>query len=126
LASPSANLTAFAYGICLGWPSPILPLLQSPDSPFVEPLAIDEISWVASLSLIGGMVATPLFGYFLEKFGRKVTLLVSAIPQIASWIILEFSSSALHLYVARVLVGFGGTGLYLAIPMFIAEISTDE
>jgi MFS family permease len=110
----------------LGWPSPILPLLLSADSPFDQPLEIHEISWVASLPLFGGMVATPFFGYVLEKFGRKITLLVSAVPQIASWAILEFSSTSLHLYFARVLVGFGGTGLYLAVPMFVAEISSDE
>jgi hypothetical protein len=28
--------------------------------------------------------------------------------------------------VARFLVGFGGTGFYIAIPMYIAEISSNE
>jgi MFS family permease len=80
-----ANLTSFAYGISLGWPSPILPLLQSINSPFEKPLTIDEISWIASIYLIGGMLGTPFFGWSANKFGRKNTLLVSVFPQMVSF-----------------------------------------
>jgi MFS family permease len=79
-----ANLTSFAAGIAVGWPSPIFPLLQSTDSPFERPLTLDEISWIASVSLIGAMLGTPIFGWSANKFGRKTTLLISACPQMVS------------------------------------------
>jgi MFS family permease len=125
-ATVVGNFLSLAYGISLGWPSPTLPLLQSANTPFERPLTLDEISWIASVYLIGGMSSTPIFGWMANTFGRKNSLLVSALPQLVSWIIVEFSSSAMHLYFARFLVGFGGTGFYLILPMLVAEISQDE
>jgi MFS family permease len=125
-ATVVGNFLTLTYGLSLGWPSPTLPLLQSKGTPLERPLTLDEISWIASIYLIGGLVSTPIFGWAANTFGRKKSLLVSAFPQLVSWVIVEFSSTAMHLYFARFLVGFGGTGFYMILPMFVAEISLDE
>jgi MFS family permease len=43
-----------------------------------------------------------------------------------SWVMIEFSRTATHLYIARFMVGLGGSGFFLALPMYVAEISLDE
>jgi MFS family permease len=76
--------------------------------------------------MIGGMVATPFYGWSAEKLGRKRTILFTAIPQIMSWTVIELSTSPLHLCIARFLVGFGGTGFYLVVPMYVVEIASNR
>lgn len=79
------NLVTFTLGITVGWPVPILPKLQSNESPLPgEPLTLDEISWIASVVCIGGLVGNVFFGFAMNVFGRKKTLLFTAIPAIVS------------------------------------------
>lgn len=50
------------------------------DTPLDIPLTTIQGSFVASVVCIGGLVGTPFYGTLADKFGRKVSVLVSAIP----------------------------------------------
>lgn len=74
------NMVNFNYGITVGWSSPSLPLLKSEDSPLPSgPLTLLEVSWIGAMLCIGGALATVFYGWFCEKYGRKVAMLWSAI-----------------------------------------------
>jgi MFS family permease len=102
--------------------------LQTENTPLAskQVLNLEEVSWVGSVFLIGGTVSSVLFGWMAEKFGRKTTIIVAAVPQVASWAIIRFGTNVTHLVVARLLVGFAGGGCFVAIPMYVAEISSDK
>mgnify|MGYP002716700331 CR=1 FL=1 len=62
-------------------------------------------------------------GYVAEKFGRKNTLLFSALPTLVSWIALAFSKSVETIYFARFLAGFVVGWIFTVISMYLAEIA---
>lgn len=76
------NVLVFGFGFGIGWLSPALPLFLSSDTPLSSgPFTTEQLSWAGSALSVGGVVATPLWGYFTIRFGTKMTLLLLAIPQ---------------------------------------------
>ncbi|XP_052126929.1 facilitated trehalose transporter Tret1-like [Frankliniella occidentalis] len=78
LAGFLATLGALAAGTVLAWTAPVLAKLQAPDSWL--PLGESEGSWVASLMTIGACVGAVPAGAITERFGRKGTMLLLAVP----------------------------------------------
>lgn len=56
------------------------------------------------------LINTNLFNFFLQGF----------------WLCIIFGRYVYHLYVARLLAGCTGGGLFVCIPLFVAEISEDR
>lgn len=70
------------YGAICGWPSAALPILMSSETPLPSgPLTIDEASWVTSLICIGGFFGNQVFGWLANHYGRKIPIILTAIPQ---------------------------------------------
>lgn len=79
------NLLTFTYGIACGWITPILPKLETVDSPLPgDPLTLDETSWIASIVCVGGITGNILFGFAMDVIGRKKSLLIIVVPAIVS------------------------------------------
>lgn len=54
-----ASLSAFVAGTCIGWTSPVLPILRSSNSsqsPLDRPITLIEESWIAALLPLGALV----------------------------------------------------------------------
>uniref|UniRef100_A0AAG5DAG9 Major facilitator superfamily (MFS) profile domain-containing protein n=1 Tax=Anopheles atroparvus TaxID=41427 RepID=A0AAG5DAG9_ANOAO len=122
-----ANLISLSLGTAIGWLSPFLPLLISVDSPLEHgPVTDVQATWIASLLCIGAIVGTFLFGWMAERFGRKTSLLATALPLIGFWGGVAFGTTVEVLYVARLLAGLGAAGVFLLVPMYITEIAEDR
>lgn len=66
----------FCFGLVVGWSSSTLVKLQGPYTPLQSgPLTVDEASWTSSIMCIGGALATIIYGWSSEKFGRRASLL---------------------------------------------------
>lgn len=61
-----------------------------------------------------------------NRFGRKKTLLLGAIPLLVGWILVGVAKSIILIYVSRVLCGFSYGLSYSVLPMYLAEISSDK
>uniref|UniRef100_A0A182P8A2 Major facilitator superfamily (MFS) profile domain-containing protein n=1 Tax=Anopheles epiroticus TaxID=199890 RepID=A0A182P8A2_9DIPT len=123
----AANIISLSLGTAIGWLSPFLPLLISSDSPLdAGPVTDIQATWIASLLCIGAFGGTFLFGWSAEKFGRKTSLLATAVPLICFWGCVAFGTTVEVLYVARLLAGLGAAGVFLLVPMYITEIAEDR
>lgn len=80
----AANIIALSVGASIGWASPYLPSLQSPESPLERPLTSSEASWVGSILALGAFCGTLLFGLLSEKLGRFWSLLLTTVPEVVS------------------------------------------
>lgn len=119
-----ATLCLAAAGTQIGWTSPILPKLKSPDSRV--PLTSDDASWIASFSLLGSIPSIILSGFIVDRLGRKTSLLIAGIPHIISWILIIVAWNPYVLYLSRFIGGIGlGIG-YVICPMYIGEIADKE
>lgn len=79
------QITAFIFGIAIGFTGPNLELFKSENSPLKSgPITIEEESWISALSSFGAIGFVLVFGWISEKFGRKPAIFLIGIPQTVS------------------------------------------
>lgn len=79
------NLLSIGYGVNAGWTSASVILLKSDETPLpTGKITMDEASWITSLLCVGGLAGNVLFGYVTNQFGRKIPLLLLAVPTVVS------------------------------------------
>ncbi|XP_053697379.1 facilitated trehalose transporter Tret1-like [Sabethes cyaneus] len=127
LAAVCVNIISLAQGTAIGWLSPFLPLLISTDSPLTSgPVTDIQATWIASLLCVGAIFGTVLFGWSADKFGRKFSLCIAALPLVGFWACIAFGGHVEILYLGRVLAGLGAAGVFLLVPLYVTEISEDR
>ncbi|XP_055641728.1 facilitated trehalose transporter Tret1-like [Toxorhynchites rutilus septentrionalis] len=127
LAAICVNIISLAQGTAIGWLSPFLPLLISTDSPLsTGPVTDIEATWIASLLCVGAVFGTLLFGWSADKYGRKFSLCIAALPLIGFWACVAFGGYVEILYLGRILAGLGAAGVFLLVPLYVTEISEDK
>lgn len=90
-----------------------------------------QMSTFASMLYVGGVFGSLLIGYLMDKWGRKRTMMLSAVPAIVGWLVVIWCSSHgtnvikyIHLlYAARILGGIS-CGMNMACTtVYLVEIS---
>ncbi|XP_058819314.1 facilitated trehalose transporter Tret1-like [Topomyia yanbarensis] len=127
LAAICVNIISLSQGTAIGWLSPFLPLLISTESPLsTGPVTDIQATWIASLLCVGAIFGTVLFGWSADKFGRKFSLCIAALPLIGFWACIAFGGFVEILYLGRLLAGVGAAGVFLLVPLYVTEISEDR
>ncbi|CAH2097896.1 unnamed protein product [Euphydryas editha] len=127
LSKPAcANATLFAYGIEYGWISPTTKILQSDASPTGYPLSDNSVAWIASSMSMSAIFGVSLYSYIADTYGRKIGVILIAIPEAISWIIKLCYASTATLIIARLFSGLAAGGCYIIVPMYVKEISQDD
>lgn len=138
-------LVSAACGMPIGFSSILLPqLVLTPDdsrlnktvaspplqphligSPELETLWMDmEMgSWISSIHSAATPIGCFLSGSFNDRFGRRMSLLVSIVPLIISWVIMALSHTHIWMLVARICGGFAVGFLSAPAQIYIAEIA---
>ncbi|XP_044728056.1 facilitated trehalose transporter Tret1-like [Chrysoperla carnea] len=125
LAAISASLSVITVGIDFGWPSHAIPKLLDPTTSAVD-FTNNDGPLLISTGFICGMVAFPVATYLFNKIGRKYALLLSAIPHVLGWVIIgTLYHQKLFIFIGRGCVGFGDSMVFLTLPFYLAEISSD-
>ncbi|KAL7741778.1 hypothetical protein ACLKA6_000386 [Drosophila palustris] len=117
------NLICIAHGINIGWFSPTMRKMQTPESPLSFPASVTEVSWIGSALGCGAMCGNALIGLILPYVGSRLCLLFVALPQTCLWFLVYFADSVEYLYVGRFLAGISSGGMYIVHSMFLSEIS---
>ena len=118
------NIISFLHGTATGWLSPTLPILQSPeDTHLNRPITMEELSWIGCLISVGGVLGNFLFSVVAERLGRKRALVILAFPNFAFWMFLMFSTDVVHLFIARFCAGLTGGGLFVVLPVYVADVA---
>lgn len=121
------NLVILSYGSFVGWQSPALPLLTSPDTPLkTGPLSNADVAWIGCAPSIGAVIGTFLCAFLNMKYGSKIATTCCAFPLIAFWIIIYFGDTFYYVFAARFIGGMTAGGFQSGIVAFAAEISNDK
>jgi SP family facilitated glucose transporter-like MFS transporter 8 len=86
----------------------------------------EEASWIGSLLSVGGFVGSFLFNFIIEMFGKKIGLILLALPQMAFWLCVIFGNSVQYLYLARIFLGITGGGMVIVLPLYVADIAEKQ
>ncbi|GJQ66061.1 hypothetical protein Trydic_g4147 [Trypoxylus dichotomus] len=120
----SAALTSLSNSILYNWTSPTIPILVSSDE--YPDIDIEQASYLTVIPPIVSILAAPIQGYLLDRFGRKITLLVAGTLQISAWLCVIFTKSLYIFYLSRVLFGFGNAAMFTVLPVYISEVTTPK
>lgn len=123
----SASLLGFCLGSTVGWTSPMQPLLTSEFPPVgSEPMTTEAVAWLGSINFMGTIIGTLFWGVAADRWGRKTTSSLVAIPYIVSWTLIYTATNIESLLVARIIGGIGNSGAIVNVPVFITEIAQDD
>ncbi|KAJ8963766.1 hypothetical protein NQ314_005399 [Rhamnusium bicolor] len=105
-----------------GWPSPSLPqILNNTNSSLC--ISNEEGSWMAVMPLIGAVLGALTAANIVDLFGRKKTIIATAIPFFVAWLMVAFAHNADILHTARFIAGVADGVTFTVVPMYIGEIS---
>nr|XP_028570613.1 solute carrier family 2, facilitated glucose transporter member 8 isoform X3 [Podarcis muralis] len=122
LATFAAVLGPLSFGFVLGYSSPAIPSLKKVSNPELR-LEDIQASWFGSVVTLGAAAGGILGGYVVDKFGRKLTLMLCAIPFVFGFTIIISAQNVWMLYVGRLLNGLASGVTSLVVPVYISEIA---
>ncbi|XP_063701757.1 facilitated trehalose transporter Tret1-like [Culicoides brevitarsis] len=126
VAALAVSLGPLAAGLGKGYASPALASLE--DSMHITrefAVTNQELSWLASLSLLGALFGG-MFGGISMQYGRKRTLALMSLPFSATWILTMFAQSVGHMYITVFMSGFCCAIVSSCVQVYISEIASPE
>lgn len=126
-----------------------MPQLKRTPSPLLSGQPVDDVwaGWIGASLPIGALTGNLGFGLAANVIGMKRTLLVATAPLVVSkgnmllellssilidlfsqmsWLMVYYAQFAWHLFVARMFAGFTSGAVFTCVPLFNAEIASDQ
>jgi len=122
LAALAANIGAFAFGAALSWSATALPSMRA--DPDFQKLTLGQEAFVGSIVALGALIAAPIIGAGVFKFGRRQTMVMLTLPFVAGWLLIYFASNVRFVFIGRLITGFCGGALSLAAPIYITDMAS--
>jgi DHA2 family multidrug resistance protein len=86
----------------------------------------DEINWVLTSYIVAAAIATPLTGWFADRFGRRMMLLVSIVGFTLASVMCGLSTSLMQIVLFRVLQGLFGAMIAPLAQSLMLDINPRE
>ncbi|XP_037536112.1 solute carrier family 2, facilitated glucose transporter member 8 [Nematolebias whitei] len=125
LATLCSVLGPMSFGFVLGYSSPAIPELTKISNPHLR-LNDDQASWFGSIVTVGAAVGGLLGGWMVEKIGRKLSLMLCALPFVFGFTIIIAAQNIWMFYVGRVLTGLASGVTSLVVPLYISETAHEK
>ncbi|XP_041974757.1 facilitated trehalose transporter Tret1-like [Aricia agestis] len=121
LAAIAVSMGSLIVGFSSGYTSPALPKMNA-----TLTITTSESSWIGGLmplaALVGGIAGGPL----IEGFGRKLTIMATAVPFFVGWALIGSAVNVYMVLAGRALCGVCvGVGS-LAFPVYLGEVIQPE
>jgi len=121
------NIISFCHGFAVGWLSSAVPILKSDETPLLSgPMTLEQTMMLGGLYPLGGFLGNCVFAVLVNYFGRITSMSFLAFPNIVYWLAVLLSTNFQQLIIGRFIAGMSGGGLFVAIPLFVAEIADKE
>lgn len=94
--------------------------------PFIQPyyqLSNAQLGWTGSSLYLGCILGTLFTGYFTDRFGRKLPLILAAGIFMISSVLMGWASTYSMLIFWRIVAGIGVGAASMLSPLYIAEVS---
>uniref|UniRef100_A0A6P7FRS5 Facilitated trehalose transporter Tret1-like n=1 Tax=Diabrotica virgifera virgifera TaxID=50390 RepID=A0A6P7FRS5_DIAVI len=123
------QIPVFTAGSHVVWNSPVVPMLMSNDSqknPLGSPATTADISVIAGMPAISGLIGSLILPKFADVLGRKLFLQLTVSMMLVGYIILTFSTTVTMMFIAKFIAGMFTTGAPSVIPIYITELCEDH
>jgi len=141
----AANIGSLSSGLALGYSAVLLPQIRPDEDSLYDqvntnrshvnhtttrhrPFTVDmeEGSWIAGIFGLGAIFGGLLSAYLGNQYGRRISLILLAIPDLLGWILMASSQNLGMMLVGRLLAGFAAAGYSPNIQIFVAEITQPQ
>ncbi|XP_018579936.1 facilitated trehalose transporter Tret1 [Anoplophora glabripennis] len=120
----AGTLAAISDGMQYGWTAPVIPILLGPNSPVEVTPAQTE--WLETLLMLGSFSGLSLTIFFVDRIGRKRSLLLSSFVTLLVWLVTALAPRVEYIFAARAFSGAAGNMAFVAAPMYVAEIADQK
>ncbi|KAJ8730226.1 hypothetical protein PYW07_017264 [Mythimna separata] len=124
LAASAVSIATMTTSTAAFWSAPILPKFHNNETSIS--LTSSEISWVVAIMAPGMATGSLVPSFISDKFGRRFTLLTSAIPFIIGTMFVLWATEARALYIGRFLWGIGFGMITTVSSVYLSEIADKE
>lgn len=126
LAALSLSLGSLVVGYSTSYTSPALVSMQSNETEMPFEVTKQMGMWIGSImplsALFGGIAGGP----FIEYFGRRNTILGTALPFIVAWFLIGLAQNIPMILTGRALCGFCVGIASLSLPVYLGETIQPE
>ncbi|KAF4523968.1 hypothetical protein B566_EDAN013551 [Ephemera danica] len=119
-------LQLVAPGMALGFSAVALPQLRNENLTSFEPLTEAQGSWFASISSISTPIGCLLSGWMMERWGRRLSLLLLNLPGLAGWALITVANGLIPLYAGRLLTGLSLGMASASSNVYLGEVTTSQ
>jgi len=133
LATLFATLGCLLNGAVIGYTGPAIPSLMNTTGMGNNVYGADlvlgpqEASWITGLLSIGCFVGCIVAGPCMERFGRRITLMiVTSSAYLLGFIFILLASNVALIFIGRFLTGMGLGFVLATAPVYIVEIATTD
>ena len=97
------SIVFLILGTCLGYPTKALPELLSESNIDVK-LNENELSILAAISFLSGVIFSPIGGLISGWLGRKTTIIYTAPLVACGWLIIALAQNKAMLFIGNIMV----------------------
>ncbi|XP_046825430.1 facilitated trehalose transporter Tret1-like isoform X2 [Vespa crabro] len=126
LAALTLSLGSLVVGYSTSYTSPALVSMQSNETEMTFEVTKQMGMWIGSImplsALFGGIAGGP----FIEYFGRRNTILGTAVPFIVAWVLIGLAQNIPMILIGRAICGFCVGITSLSLPVYLGETIQPE
>nr|XP_002130730.1 solute carrier family 2, facilitated glucose transporter member 8 [Ciona intestinalis] len=115
-----ATLPSLNIGYAIGFSSPATRDFEVYETQLK--LTTEQTTWFGSLLVLFAIAGSMACGLFMDKFGRKLSILLQLLIYTSGWVSLSVAGSCLPLFIGRCLTGFAMGASFTVIPVYLVEI----
>jgi len=124
LSALCGYVSALSFGYTIGYSSPALPQMTAPEH--IMHNNEDAASWFGSIVTLGAMIGCAIGGSLVERRGRRLTLMATAVPFFCGWLMIALGTEINQLCFGRFLTGVGCGMVCVAAPLYVTETATRQ
>ncbi|XP_059045369.1 facilitated trehalose transporter Tret1-like isoform X1 [Achroia grisella] len=124
LIAAAVSLTTATMGVSSAWPTPVIPKLLNNETGMV--FHDQHISWMVALNTPGFVIGSLATSFISDTYGRRFTLMSSAIPIALGTMLVAFFMEAWLVSVTRLFWGLGTGMISTVVNIYMVEIADKD
>ncbi|CAH1261126.1 unnamed protein product [Diabrotica balteata] len=119
-----STMVGITNGLFYAWASPFM--IQIINDKVNYNITEEQASYFNTINPIFTVLICPFCSKLTDNLGRKKTILLIAVPQIAGWLCAAFAKDVYLFYISRAFAGIADGIFFAALPPYVGEITTPE